>query len=108
MAVKSAKNTVAREITLPGKPNKTVRLREKNQITIPQDVISKLGFHVGEPLEVVVTQKGVMLKAYRPRPSVADEEWLTDEIVAEIEAAAAEKPGKGFASADDMIASLRG
>lgn len=87
-------------------PGKTVRLREKNQITIPRDVIAKLGFHVGEPLEVVVTHKGVLFKAYRP--SVADDEWLTDEIAAEIEAAAAEKPGQGFDSADDMIASLRG
>lgn len=33
--------------------------------------------------------------------------WLTDELAAEVDAAAAEKPGPGYDTADDMITDLR-
>lgn len=80
-------------------------LRAKNQVTLPGDVIRRAGFRVGEPLVVEEHDGVIQLSRYMPEPHQDD--WLTDEVLAEIDAAANEAPGAGYDTAEDMIAALR-
>jgi antitoxin component of MazEF toxin-antitoxin module len=80
-------------------------LRAKNQVTLPAAVVTRAGLHVGEPLAFEVKDGAIYIKAYSPR--IDNEDWLTDEVMAEIEQALQEQRGSGYDSADDMIAALR-
>lgn len=79
-------------------------LRAKNQVTLPAAVVARAGLHVGEPLAFEVKDGAIYVTAYSSRN---DEDWLTDEVIAEIEQAAQERRGPGYDSADDMVAALR-
>lgn len=78
-------------------------LRPKNQVTIPAALAAQAGISVGDPLQFGVENNKLYISAYAP-----DQEWITNEIAAEIEEATQEPVGPGFDNADDMIAALRG
>lgn len=59
-------------------------LRKKNQMTLPAQAVKQLGIREGELIEVEVQNDAIVLKAYVR----ADDEWLTDEVLAEIDEAA--------------------
>lgn len=79
-------------------------LRAKNQVTLPAAIVTRAGLRVGEPLAFEVKDGAIYIKAYSPRSD--NEDWLTDEVVAEIEQASQERLGPGYDSAEEMIAAL--
>jgi len=80
-------------------------LRAKNQVTLPSEVVTRAGLHAGDPLSFTVENGKIVIEMFVGRR--ASKDWITDEVAAEIDAAAQETPGAGYDSADDMIAALR-
>ncbi|MDZ7577189.1 MAG: AbrB/MazE/SpoVT family DNA-binding domain-containing protein [Candidatus Nanopelagicales bacterium] len=79
-------------------------LRPKNQVTIPAAIVEDVGIEVGDPITFRVEQGRIIIEAL---PVVPNEEWLTDQVLLEIERAEREQ-GASFETADEAIAALRG
>ena len=79
-------------------------LRTHNQITVPAKLTRQLGLSVGDPLDVLIVGDTIVIKRMAP---VAQEDWLTDETLAEIDAAA-KGPFTTFTSLDEAERALNG
>ena len=80
-------------------------LRQKNQVTIPAEAVRKAGIGVGEPLTVEVRRGRIILTKWVSK--TADDDWYTDEVMAEIDEALEQTTGPGYATAADAIAALK-
>lgn len=57
------------------------RIDDLNRIVIPKGIYSKLEIKSGDPLEIFITDDGILLKPYRIEPKTnaeIAEEWLDD------------------------------
>lgn len=75
-------------------------LRPKNQVTIPSQFVALAGFRIGEALEFDVSDGAIVIKSYAPH-----DDWLTDQVLAEIEEAA-NGPYEVFSSMDELERNL--
>lgn len=79
-------------------------LRRHNQVTIPAKLALQTGLKVGTPLSFTVEENKIVIESAAVTP--VEEEWLTPEIVAEIEASDA-GTRESFETTEQMLASLR-
>ena len=70
---------------LGGYPNAHPDVAPKNQVSLPADIVRLAGLHVGEPLTFTVREGTIIIETYSPHNH--DEDWLTTEVIAEIEQA---------------------
>jgi len=85
-------------------------MRAKGQVTIPQDVRAATHLEEGDPIEIVVTAEGILL---RPKKLIdASQAWFWTPEWQQGERAASADIASGhlttFASAEDFLDSLDG
>ena len=79
-------------------------LRQHNQITVPAKLTRELGLNIGDALDVLVVGETIVIS----RKVLGDQEdWLTDETLAEIDAAA-KGPSRTFSSMEEVERALNG
>lgn len=57
------------------------RFDDLGRIVIPKEIRRKFKINVGEPVEIYITEEGILLKPYNPEPksnTELAEEWLKD------------------------------
>lgn len=57
------------------------RIDDLNRIEIPKEICRQFKINSGKPLEICVTEEGILLKPYKPEPknnAKIAEEWLND------------------------------
>lgn len=83
-------------------------LRGKGQLTIPADIREAAHLEEGDPVEVVMTSDGILLKPKKVIDSTQAWFWDAAWQAGEAEASAELERGEGevFESADEFIASL--
>lgn len=79
-------------------------LRQHNQITVPAKLTRELGLNVGDPLDVMIVDDTIVIKRMS---SAEQEDWLTDETLSAIEAAA-NGPSRTFSSMEEVERALNG
>lgn len=76
------------------------KLRQKNQVTLPGSVVEALGVHQGDEIEFSVSGRTITISPRHP-----SEDWVTQEVAEEIEAAMQEVP-ESFSSLDELMQDL--